>query len=108
MAIETGFRCIPTILGSEGGGGGGDYWGVLVWHHDQGGGHLLLESECLLKEQYLQKLKIKIKLVGVILWENKKWKGAHSNNIAHLQLIAVYPKQMLEKKGPANSILFGG
>ena len=24
--------------------------------------------------------------------------GKHSNNIAHLQLIAVYPKQMLEKK----------
>lgn len=40
----------------------------------------------------------KIKLVGVILWEHKKRKGAHSNNIAHLQLIAVYPKQMLEKK----------
>lgn len=58
----------------------------------------LLESECLFKESYLQKLKIKIKLVGVILWENKKRKGAHSNNIAHLQLIAVYPKQILEKR----------
>lgn len=33
-----------------------------------------------------------------MLWENKKRKGAHSNNIAHLQLIAVYPKQILEKR----------
>ena len=32
----------------------------------------LLESECLLKEQYLQKLKIKIKLVGVILLDNER------------------------------------
>lgn len=76
MAIETGFCCIPTILGSEGGGGGGITEGYLFDIMAKGVGTYwvgcLLESECLLKEQYLQKLKIKIKLVGVILLDNER------------------------------------